>query len=760
MASSLKTGSGSVASRLLADKVTSATRELASASGIRAAMNGHTPTTNFSLESFQGGMAVNASIESTVKRAINGSFGDGYWDSLTDCQRDSAIIVARACASQESMMAYCRNYDSIGGVEKGTFGTPVAMGNAAPFEYTNVANKREWSTEVFDDRNLSSFAAVSIMHSVMAARQSPAAESLFPGYALPADGTGFTVEVDRPLVFDRIKHTTNGDTADFNKQRKLLLNALMDPTILASRGNEIIPYFVDGNATNNSHFGTATAPRFVSANGESFKTNYLRPGAPTVTSLLGISMHPGIASLGQNDQSDTLDHRVNLRTILLEVTTLDPANPAATVSSILKFRVDMLGFSAFNPAFEGQQRRMVLSFDTQDLPVDQNTLDIAGLPATALAFLGTNPAYANYRLNLAISIGGEVNLENSGIKVHTADGAIDTVQVMSGVGADRQFVPVSNVTELASIRAQFTSIKFVGYDVEAYRTNINRRDQGKLTTNERLKDSHILPYSPTFTAQVPVIDGIHNTVDISIPAQCLMFRNTNNAYSQLFTFEAALAQACDAYVKAVPSPAIRAIGRYILRRPWYELAKLDLAVDVNSLRSHERLQDIQAAITNKLRTMLTRAFYATNFQAAMSSVGLAMGAKPKVKIICNPILGNYLMTTGDNRTLGEGWTYTLETDQDERLFDIDANGKRTYRMYMVFSIDGIDGPHPLNFGNFVYLPDLMTNLPITRDQATTREMSYQSRTLHVNHCPILMRLDIENLETAVSERLAVPITPA
>lgn len=759
MASSIKRGDQTnVTANPMGKKVSDAIINMSNAgSGVAAATKGHAAT-GFSLEDFQQTTSLTASVETRVKASVDAAFGNGYYDTLTDCQRDAAIITARAGMSVESARDYIRKYDSHGTAEKDAFGVPVAMGSAAPFDYTMDPPKREISQEVFDDRNLQGMVATSIMHNIMASRQTPAAESFYPGYALPADGTGFTVEVDRPLVFDRIKHDLTGATADFNKQRQLLLNALMDPTVLASKGNLIVPFFVTGNAKNNESFTTAVAPANTTVAGETFLTNYYKPGVAPF-SLLGISQHPGIAMLGQNDQTDTLDHRVTLQEILLEVRTINPANPSQTITSIISYRTDVLGFSSFLPAGEGQQRRLVLNFETQDLPLSVDTLDVNGVAASALAFLNGSPATSKLRLNVALSIAGSANLESSAMSVSTADGRIDTIQEVTGTGNRKQFTPIEDGAIFDQVKNQFTSIRFVGYKLEAFRTNINRRDQGKLTTNERLKDAHILPYSPTFTAQVPVIDGIHNTVDVSIPAMSLMIRNTNNAYSQLFTFEAALQQASDAYTKPVPNPAIRAIGRYILRRPWYDVQTLDLATDINSLRSHERLQDIQAAITNKMRTMFTTGFYETNFQMAMASVGIAQTVKPKIKIICNPILGNYIMTTGDNRTLGEGWSYSVEFDQDMRLYDVDADGKVTYRMYFIFSIDGIDGPHPLNFGNFVYLPDLMTNLPITRDQATTREMSYQSRTLHVNHCPVLFRLDVANLETAVAERVAVPITP-
>lgn len=719
---------------------------------------GHGPTTSFSLESFgTSEMSVKTTaIDHAVKNAVNSAFGDdAAWDNLTDVQRDAAIITAHATMSQESIDSYCRAFDnpamSVNG-EANVFGVPQASGAAGAFDYNMAPVSRQLAVEVFDDRNLANMQATSIMYNVLASRQSAAAEAMYPGYALPADGTGFTIEVDRALVFDRIKHNVDGSTIDFNKQRQLLSNAFMDPSILSHRGNEIVPFYVPGNTKNNAFFSAAVAPWNVTVRGESFETAYLKPGQRF--SLLGISQHPGIAAMGQNDQTDTLDHRLTLRTVLLEVV-------AGAQTSIIKYRADNLPFSQFNGAAEGQQRRMVLTFTTRDLPIDGTTLDADGVQATALNFLRTTPAMQGLRLNLSLDITGDVNLESSETKVGQAEAQVDSVVRVTGTGPTATYELITDETLIGQVKAAITSIRFVGYDLEAFRANLNLRDQGKLTTNERLRDAHIVPFSPVFTAQVPVIDGIHNTVDVSVPAQALMIRNTNNAFNQLLTFEEALAQACEAYTKPVPNPAIRAIGRYILRRPWYERKTVDLAAEINSLRSADRIVDVQSAITNAIRPMINRAYYHTNFQAAMDGFGLSTGKRPTVRIVCNPILGNYMITQGDTRSLGEGWTYEVFTDPDMRLVDTTVDDQdnvvTSYRMYIFFSVDGVDGPHPLNFGNFVYLPDLMTNLPITRDQSTTREMSYRSRTIHTNHCPVMMRADITGLESAVAERVAIPV---
>lgn len=714
----------------------------------------------FSLESFrEGGQGFDNGLvaaKSTIQSAVSSAMGDSAWAGLSDGQRDAATILGMA-AGPGMAGSYQRSFLSLesasmpqAGEGVSVFAMPAAGAGVDAFDYRYEG--RDISTEVFDGRKLDNFLATSISFHILAARQSAAAEAMYPTYSMPPDTTGFTIEVDRPLVFNQIWHNASGDTVQFDKHRKLLLNARMDSTILANTATKITPWYESGNAKNNANFiDPAIIPtREVTIGTDTFDTNALAPGKEF--SFLGIGSNPSIAHLGQQNTTDTLDLRATLENIYIQVT------PATGTASVIKFNTLQMPTAQFNPSFEGQQRKMVLTFDTKDLVVSSATLDHnTGVAATAFAGIAALTGGANLRVRFAADITGKINLESSELKVNQCDLTIDSVVSVSGTGPMAQITPITDPTVLDAINALFTSIKLVGYDAEGFRSNMNRRQYGQLVTCERLKDAHIVPLGAPVTAQVPIVDAASHTVDITAPASMVMIRNTNQAFSQLFTFEQTLALAQSAFAGGDASaPAIRAIGRYILRRPWYGKDVLQADQEINTLKTAERNIDLQAAITNKLRMMINEGYYQTNMQAAMDNLGAKVGEKPKIKLVCNPIVANYLMVPGDTRTLGDGWEYEVISDPDNRL-TIPNGDTLDYPIYAFFTVPGVDGPHVLNFGNMIYQPDLISNLPITRDNATTVEFTVQPRTLHVNHCPVLFRLDVKGLHAAATERLSLPM---
>lgn len=718
-----------------------------------------------SLESFRAAADGNVSTEYSraaeiVRQAVDSAYGDGTFDhELTDGQRDAAIMAIAQGGVKSVFEAPTQQIEALKpgfetrtvgneSYQTTTFGLPVAANNVAPFDYQ--VERRQWSNEVFDDRNLQQYVRTAVGFHILAARQTPAAEAAYPTYSIPPDSNGFEIEVERPLVFNQIWHDVKGNTVDFNRHRKLLLNAYQDYTILQNTVTLIKPYWVTGDAENNAHFVDSTIippTPYGDGENEGFLTSWLKPGANY--SVVGIGQHPELAKLGQANTTDTLDHRVMLSKVLLKVVTTDG-------TSYIPFDVKHLAYSGYNPAFEGQQRKLVLTFSSEDLTLHSGVKDFEDATPAALATL--NSTYANYRVLLSIDVNGKINLESSENKVQGADAEVYEVIKVTGTGVDAVIEP-AEVNVAATIKALFQSITLFGYKFEAFLTNFNRAIHGPLVTQERYKDAHVVPLGAPITAQLPVVDVANPTIDVTTPANTLMIRNSNNAFSQLFSFEKILEQAQLALTgRNAAVPQIRAIGRWLLRRSWYDKKDFELTQEINSLQTADRNMNIAAGICNMLRIMINTGYYHTNFQAAMDVLGVAVGKKPKVVLICNPIVANYIWEKGDSRTLGDGWDFDIVPDADNRFIDRDQDGNPVYRVYAFFKVDGVDGPHPLNFGNMVYKPDLTTQLPITRDNRTTIEFTTQPWTLHVNHCPVLFRLDVHGLREAAAASMAIKQT--
>lgn len=710
--------------------------------------------TAFNMESYADMAGNNStalkSLENTLSSVVDNTFGDGVWrEKLTQAQRDAALLLASV---RNSARGYVNSFRSVNvptvtptaGVSTEVFRAPVAT-SGAQFDYTNALPESvsQLSQEVFDDRSLDMTVAVSAVANMLAARQTDAAEALYPTFVLPPDQTGFAMSVERSLIFSEIYHTPQGEALDFHDRRKMLLDAYMSPELLSEKSHLIVPYYITGDSANNAYFVTPTqsAPTTVTVGQESFLTSYYR--TDTRLSLLGLGQNPAVMKTGQANTTDSLDHRLVLKSLLLEVKT-------ATQTSYINIDTDQMTSAQFYPSVEGQQRQMTLNFRVKDIVLSNTTEDVTGVAATALAGL-----QADQRVYLSAATSGDASLESGVVTVAPTKPQIIAVGELTGVGSSAVLTAAPEATR-AVVAAQFTSISIVGYKLTAFRSNVNRRDVGVMATSERMREIHVIPLGAPQTVRTPAID-INTSSDLNSLGTLVQLRNTLQAWAQLKDFERQLASTADSLKKNLPLPGLRSMGRFLLHRPWYEHQDIDLASTVVSQNSTARIEDTQNALINKMRDMVLRGYYATNFQAAMDSLSASAGQKPEVTVVGNPVVISYLLRTGDTRTLGTEFNLNVHSDVHPMFVEYDADGKPVYPLYFMFTIPDAKEPHLLNSGNMIFLPDMITDLQVTRDGATFRECTYMPRTLHINHCPIMFRLNVAGLSATVADQLAFPM---
>lgn len=710
----------------------------------------------FSTESFADVVANNptqqTALESIVQSTIDGAFGSGTWTTkLSQAQRDAALLISSVRQSARAYADAFRNVaiptaQSIPGMATEVYRAPIAGVGGAQFDYGSAVpdSVRNMSNEVFDDRSLDMTVALSTVANMLAARQTEGAEALYPTYVLPPDQTGFSMSIERSLVFSEIYHDPQNSALDFYDRRKNLLEAYIVPEILGDKSHEIVPYFIPGDTANNASFvDTAmVAPIDVTIQGETFKTSYYR--SDVRLDLLGLGQNPAVMKTGQANTTESLDHRLVLSHVLLEIKT-------ATQTSYVPVETELSVGAQFYPAVEGQQRQVTLNFRVRDIVLSATTKDVAGVQAAALSGLA-----GNQRVYLATTISGEAGLDAGVVTVAATKPQIVAVGELTGTGSSAVLAAAGDAT-LDAVKAGFVSINVVGYKLKALRSNVARRDVGIMATSERIKEIHIVPLGAPQTVRTPAID-INTSSDLNTLGTMVQVRNTLQAWTQLREFERQLASTADSLKKNLPLPSLRAIGRYYLHRPWYEYLQVDLTQRVVSQNSTSRIEDTQNTLMNTMRDMVLRGYYATNLQAVMDSLSASAGAKPEVTAVGNPVLISYLMRTGDTRSLGEDFKLNVHSDVNPMFITYDAAGNPVYPLYFMFTLPDAKEPHPLNSGNMIFLPDMITDLQVTRDGSTFRETTFMPRTIHINHCPILFRIDVSNLSAVVADQLAYPMS--
>ena len=710
---------------------------------------------SFSVESYADVVGNNPTkshqLESIVAATVDNTFGSGTWSGkLTQAQRDAAMLISSVRNSARAYVDAFRNVavpqvQSVAGFATEVYRAPVAGAAGAQFDYGSTVpdSIRQLSNEVFDDRSLDMTVALSTVANMLAARQTEAAEALFPTYVLPPDQTGFSMSVERSLVFSEIYHDPQNSALDFYDRRKNLLEAYIVPEILGDKSHEIVPYFIIGDSANNASFVATTmvTPVDVTVHGETFKTSYYR--TDTRLDLLGLGQNPAVMKTGQANTTESLDHRLVLKDLLLEI-------QSSGETSYVNVSTELHVGSQFYPAVEGQQRQMTLNFRVKDIVLSAATLDVNGVPAAALAGLS-----ANQRMYLSVAVSGDAGLDAGIVTVAPTKPQITAVGELTGTGSSAVLTAAGTAT-LNTVKNLFTSISIVGYKLKALRSNVARRDVGIMATSERIKEIHIIPLGAPQTVRTPAID-INTSSDLNTLGTMVQVRNTLQAWAQLRDFERQLASTADSLKKNLPLPSLRAIGRYYLHRPWYERQSVNLSQRVVSQNSTNRIEDTQNTLINTMRDMVLRGYYATNLQAVMDALNASAGNKPEVTAVGNPVLISYLLRTGDTRTLGEEFKLNVHSDVNPMFIEYDDEGKAVYPLYFMFTLPGEKEPHPINSGNMIFLPDMITDLQVTRDGSTFRETTFMPRTLHINHCPIMFRVDVYGLSAVVAEQLPYPM---
>jgi hypothetical protein len=129
-------------------------------------------------------------------------------------------------------------------------------------------------------------------------------------------------------------------------------------------------------------------------------------------------------------------------------------------------------------------------------------------------------------------------------------------------------------------------------------------------------------------------------------------------------------------------------------------------------------------------------------------------AKPVVIIGTDQTTARYLQVAGDLRTIGGGFEEVLIVDtQNEAMHGT---------IFVTFGVKGAaDGvPHPLQFGNMAWKPEVTVVLPIHRNGANSKELTVQPAFRHITNLPVLMKLTVTGIPTTVETRVPVLVSGA
>lgn len=654
-------------------------------------------------------------------------------ESFTESQWQSGVVALMAAGRPGE---YAKRALTMGRAVGGqdVFLRDVPAGAYGDFDYRDTATA---SLEAFDDRELIANLPFSVVFNIQAARQNEFGESFYPTVVVTPDQGSVDVSVRRTMVFNEVRHEITGKPFDFH--RRNLIEAVIDHTLLTDNSTAAIPVWVAGNAANNANFNTDIPLTTAKVGADTIQTRPLLPGKQV--DLVGISQNPSMQATGQADNTDSLDVRLGVAAIYLKVETTAAVLADPNVISYIKVDTTNLPRNLFLKSQEGFDKEMVLNFINNTIPLSADTKDTSGAAASALYFLQSGP-YADYVVRLQAVASGQANLETGNATFNAGTASINAMVVTNP--ADHNLDAPASQTDYDAIAAKFVGISIVGWDPLATRSNINRRTRGLQVTTVEQNERFTIPLGAPITCPNPVTNT-RTATDMAAPITAARIRNDNNAVTKLLSYADTLASYKLSQSYLVPTPDLEGIGRLMIK-PFYEEVTLDLLNVVSSLRSVQRADDVSAAIVNKIREMVYRAYRESGYQPALDAATGGTGEKPRLLIGTDPVLLRHIMVTGDTRTASIAFDHKIVSTYDRRM-----NNK----IVMVFYRENLAGPDPLNFGNMLWMPELATNVQVTRNGAVVTETMVQPRTRHINTCPIMMVINVENLNLAIADQVPV-----
>lgn len=634
----------------------------------------------------------------------------GIERSVTEAQKNAGVYAGILAGDYRSFLAHKPVMPSVS-TENMVVVQPMGLGDAV--------TERSFSLEAYDERENRNAVVFSIAYNMQAARQDEFGETFFPTLTTTPDNVGFGITVNLMTVFDGIERKISGTFEDFKK--KNIIRAVADPTVLRKEQTRIVPVH-RAQAADKFVAGAVVAPYSVMLEGEAVTTAPLAVGKKV--DLIGVSQIDSLITAGLMDQTDSLDPAISLQNVYVDFG-----------DDVLKLNVINLPYSNFTYSNQNNYRLMTLNFTTTSVLINKNTKSADGSALVELAGIVTN----DYIVRAELALSGTVNIETGECQVFA--NAIRAYSIKDASGND---LDMSAGAPLAVATALNAGV-IAGYDVQAYRTNMNRRQRGQLIDVTKFTQLYNVPLRSPITAIHPInTDGSTDASDVQALITATRIRTSNEAVTALTNSFAVLREYVDARDVTGVGPDVMGVGRYFVRPTYYE-DNIDMATAIDSIKSHERAQDIQAVLVNKIRDFAYRMYRDSEYKAAADAIQGGISKTPTVVIGTDPVLARYLTVTGDLRTLGGEFDVKIVSTLDVRV-----QGK-IFITFGVFDENRNVAPNPLNFGNMIWGPELVLTANISRGNTISKETVVQPRYLFVTHLPVVALLTVENVPDVLNK---------
>lgn len=661
------------------------------------------------LEGFSDDAAAMAHTEQAV-RDMNGLLAGLEQLDLTAAQKNAALAAA---AISGDIGTFLRKSNGEGGA-----GAAAAQGNIGRISA---------ALESFDEKENKAAAVYTVAYNLAAARQDDFGEAFFPTVVVSPDQQGYHVHINLVNLINSTRRKATGELDDWGRVN--LVNVIRNPDLIHSDSTEVVPVYSD-ETKHNFVDAAVIAPSTEEIARENVTTSWLAVGKKF--DLLGLSQTEALLNSNALDESDSIDTDIRLQGLLLKVG-----------QDVVALSTTNLPGRQFHHNLQGDNQEMIVRIQSDALNINKFTTK-----PDASALVTLEPVVAGgYTVQLDVSVNGSV-FRDKGITRVSAD----PVTVAKVIDADGN-VHTPDSAAVAAIVALFADAQIIGYKLKARRTNLNRRSIGQMLETRQETQIYGVPLLPPFTMRRPL--GLQDTTDASDLASLITLTHAAASGAAVNTLLQAASDMRELVAGNRPvgdNLMIMGIARHLLTA-YYKHVDLDVSDLVQTRNSAELAANIQAVLYNVIRDLVFDAYQSSGWKAAADMLAGGPSQKPTVIIGADQTLVRWLQITADPRLIGGGFDDVVIVDT--------LNDKMKGKIFIAFGVkDAADGqPHPLHFGNMAYKPEVTVVLPITRNGATTKELTVQPAFVHVVNTPVLMEVTVTGIPDSVLNRVPVVVHP-
>lgn len=592
--------------------------------------------------------------------------------------------------------------------------------------------------EAYDDSNFKDAVGYSVVWNIVAARQSNAVENIWPTLTLEPQRSHIEAIVQFQVFHQEVRHKSTGDKVDFG--RILMLETIVNGELLDDNIIKCVPVYEE--TVSDQHFidPTIIAHREVTVDGETVTTGPLLVGVEH--GLLGLSQAAIGGLTGELNSASQLAPMPRMENLYVRITNKDGK------ASVVRIDATVLSRGSFVGNQEGNIRDTSLNMNAPGLGLDAKTVDVTGAPAEALAFLRT-PAFQNHRLEYQLKVYGDCNLETGNTEIQPANGRISSVKIRQAFG---HFSAEKDTTVAKELTDAIAKIELIAFDIDASRTNIDRRQRGPLTNVTAEFEKYYVRLGSPISTIFPATEAQSN-VDLIAPMTATRIKNDFYGIKALFRYSEVLSGLAISNDATLPRAPIKAIGRHIMT-PYYKHYVISAVDILDSNRSKNKLEDLQHAILNYMRDAIIRGMRDSKLELALQVQTGSADSKHTLAMITNQILGKYLFQLGDTRILGSlPYPVVADTHASELL---GTYGSDEHELFIVPTLPGTQA-NPLSFGHHLWKPELASTLQVTRDNSTNREIVVQPCNEWHMFCPWILRFTIKDLTHAMTAKTPLAV---